>query len=288
MCHTTILSSHRYGKRLDRSQGLWPEKLNGTVLSIFRCTNCDLVFPNPVPLPTDTFHYETPLSAGEWSERDAWHQDHFVYELGVLQKLAKLPLSQSLALDVGFGRGDSLKTLSRHFAGVHGLEPFRELYTIALQQMGNGMKKENLHHCDLDQASFQDEQFDFIFFEALQHLPDPGSGMKKVLRWLKPGGILYAEVPSSRYLFRGLVNLFYKLRRNDFVANTNPLHGNRSYCEFSPKSFSENGKLLGYELIHHENFPCLPPGPKLLRGLFTIMMRLTNSGMQQSVWLRKR
>lgn len=287
MCHTTILSSHYYGKRLDRSQGLRPEKLEGTILTIFRCSNCDLVYPNPVPLQTGTSHYEAPLGKEEWGERDAWHQEHFVYELSVLQKLAQHPLSQSAALDIGFGRGDSLKTLSAYFAEVHGLEPFKELYTTALQQTSDKLRKELLHNCDLEQASFKEAQFDFIFFEALQHLPDPGAGIKKAMSWLKPGGILYVEVPSSRYLFRGLVNVLYKLRRNGFVANTNPLHGNRSYCEFSPKSFSENGKLSGYELIFHQNFPCIPPVPKVLRGFFTLIMRLTGSGMQQSVWLRK-
>ena len=285
MCAATTSPAQAIGKRLDRPQGLKPEKLAGNAIHIYRCPRCRLIYPNPAPVPANNDHYSAPLSDEQWAEREALHNTHFVYELSVLRGLLTTPLPAARALDIGCGVGSSLRTLQAAFGEVYGIEPFHTLYAQALTNTGLDASK--LRRCDLSEAEFPDAHFDFIFFEALQHLPDPGAGMQRALRWLKPGGILYAEVPSSSYLFRTLLNGLYRLRGTDFVANTNPLHGNRTYTEFSKKSFEQNGTLLGYELVFYQNFPCQPPGPKVLRGLFTRLMQLTRTGMQHSVWMRK-
>lgn len=286
MCSMPVSASHYWGKRLDRPQGFAPERLSGTAIRIYRCPDCGLVYSNPSPVPVEHTYLEGDLDASQWATRDAWHQDHFVYELGILTDLLRKPLANASALDVGFGLGASLRTLAKVFGEVQGIEPHQGLYRQAVQN-NPSLSATALQCCTLQDGVFESARFDFIFLEALQHLPDPGAGLKQAVHWLKPGGILYAEVPSSTYLFRRLVNAVYRLKGKGFVANTNPLHGNRTYCEFSKKSFVKNGRRLGYEVIFHQNFPCVPPVPKAFRGIFTRIMRWTSTGMQHSVWMRK-
>lgn len=287
MCKSHIDQAHYFGKRLDRPQGLRPDKSGGTELSINKCPNCKLVYPAPVPVRTDEGLYAMPLAASFWETRDQVHQAHFEYELSVLSKLINKPLNTLSALDIGFGLGSSLFTMVSNFREVHGIEPFKGLYDRALETYRDRIDGRLLKHVSFEESDYEKEKFDFIFFEALQHLPELDAALKKAVSWLKPGGILYVEVPSSSYLFHSLVNLVYRFRRTRFVVNTNPMHGNFSYYEFSVKSFVESGKRNGFRVIYRQVFVCTPPLKGILKRLLILVMKYTGTGMQRSIWLQK-
>lgn len=287
MCESPIDQTHYFGKRLDRPQGLRPDKSVGTELSINKCPCCQLVYPAPIPVRTDEGLYAMPLAASFWENRDQVHQAHFEYELRVLSKLVNKPLNTLLALDIGFGLGSSLFTMVSNFKEVHGIEPFKSLYDRTVETYRDRIDGRLLKHISFEESDYEKEKFDFIFFEALQHIPDLDAALKKAFSWLKPGGILYVEVPSSSYLFHSLINLIYRFRRTRFVVNTNPMHGNLSYYEFSVKSFVESGKRNGFKVIYRQVFVCTPPLKGILKRLLILVMKFTGTGMQRSIWLQK-
>lgn len=287
MCGKAVLKAHYFGKRLDRPMGLRPELAGGKTISIYKCGHCKLIYPNPLPVPLSKSRYSISRTEEFWEERDTIHKEHFKYELGILKKLTGGELGSLSALDIGFGLGSSLATMNSVFKEVYGIEPYLGLFNKTLQNLGSAIDAKRLSQAGFEETEYGNLKFDFIFFEAVQHISDLNAGLRKAFDLLKPGGILYVEVPSSSYLFHRLVNLFYKIRRNGFVINTSPMHSNYSYYEFSVKSFSENGKQNGYRVIYDEVFVCKPPLKGIAAKLLIFLMKLTRTGMQRSIWLKK-
>lgn len=286
MCGHEVNSKQFLGKRLSQSGGRNPKRIKGTTVDIYRCGKCRLIYPNPIPIPPDDDRLEQTGLKDFWGDRILSYP-HFLHEIALLPRLARQPLSELTVLDIGFGLGNSLVTMHAHCKEAHGIEPFRIFFDKAIEVNGSKMDTSRLQCVRFEDAVFPEGRFDFIFFEAIQHLPDLRAGMTKALTWLKPGGILYAEVPSSDYLMNRMINIYYRLLGTDFVVDTNPMHGNFSYYAFSEKSFEENGKQLGYSIIHHEIFPCNPPINGLPGKLLSAAMKMTGTGMQRSIWMRK-
>ena len=108
------------------------------------------------------------------------------------------------------------------------------------------------------------------------------------MKWLKPGGIMQIEVPSSDWLINKILNTYYRLKGLDYVANISPMHEPFHLYEFSLKSFQKNSQLNGFEIVHSEYHVCTTYMPKIFDFLFVPYMRLTNTGMQLCVWLKKK
>jgi SAM-dependent methyltransferase len=286
MCGHPTTDQQYLGKRLNQSGGRNPEKIKGITIPIYRCRICSLIYPNPLPILLEGDRLATTELREFWGDRILSYP-HFDQELVVLSDLLRKPLKELVVLDVGFGLGNSLATMHQTCKEAHGLEPFEIFFRKALEVNGTRLDESLLQCIRFEDATYPEGKFDFIFFEALQHLPDPGPGIEKLLRWLKPGGLFYVEVPSSAYLFNRLINLYYRLRGTDFVVDTSPMHGNYSYYAFSENSFVENGKRLGYEVVRHAVLPCNPPVGGLPGRMLTTIMKSTDTSMQRGIWLRK-
>jgi predicted SAM-dependent methyltransferase len=122
---------------------------------------------------------------------------------------------------------------------------------------------------------------------VLEHLYDPSAAIEKALRWLKHGGLIHIEVPSSKWLVNRIANTLYKLQGLDYVANISPMHNPYHIYEFGLESFKKNAALHHYKLVHHSYEVCETYLPKFLNALAVPYMRSTDTGMQLEVWLRK-
>lgn len=109
------------------------------------------------------------------------------------------------------------------------------------------------------------------------------------LAWLKPGGIIQLEVPSSRWLIARLVNLYYRLRGTRFVTNISPVHGPYHLYEFGLRSFALHGDRAGYDVAENRYLVCsIPHVPRGVHPPLGWLMERTGTGMQLSAYLRKR
>ena len=78
----------------------------------------------------------------------------------------------------------------------------------------------NMHIGELNSLGFPDESFDVVYAaQVFEHLLNPLQDLEALLRVLKPGGLLYIDVPNYQ-------TLPIMLGRDDFMLNEPPQHIN--------------------------------------------------------------
>jgi len=222
-----------------------------------------------------------------------WNEDYFTVSPDYFKK--EIAIAKTLyefkdgdkALDIGAGIGKCMIALTNAGFDAYGFEPSESFYSRAVQKMNISPGKLTLN--SIENAELPDNHFDFITFGAvLEHLYDPSAAIKKAMNWLKIGGVMQIEVPSSDWLINKVLNAYYRLRGLDYVANISPMHEPFHLYEFSLRSFERNAKKNHFEIIHSEYHVCTTYMPKLMDTFLVPYMRMTKRGMQLCVWLRKR
>lgn len=287
MCSSSINEFKIIGKRLNMSQGINPRKKIGITTTICKCKNCGLIFSNPLPIPENIeMHYGIPPESYWISNYFRLDDNYFKTQIDTFKNLYKKNNRNIKALDIGAGIGKCMLSLERNNITAFGIEPSTSFYDKALSVMK--INSDRLFNIDIENASFDNEQFDFITFGAvLEHLYNPSDSIVKALEWLKPNGLIHIEVPSSEWLTNKIVNLVYKLKGLDYVANISPMHSPFHLYEFNLKSFNEHSKRYNYEIVFYKYMVTKTYLPKIFNSLIEPIMRKTNTGMQLEVWLRK-
>jgi SAM-dependent methyltransferase len=286
MCHA-LPDQHRVlGKRMNRSQGKKPWKLRGLSVSVVQCKECGLISADPQPVPLNIQdHYGVPPET-YWKESYfEVRPDYFSGEIARLQKLQ--PFVQGMkALDIGAGIGKCMIAMKNAGYEVYGCEPSVPFHERAVTRMG--IAPDRLQCAVMEEAVYPESHFDFITFGVvLEHLIDPALAIERAMKWLKPGGIIHIEVPSSRWLIHRLVNGYYRLRGSDYVANLSPMHEPFHLYEFDLLSFRSHARRIGYEIADVEYYVCDTYLPGWMDPFLRAFMRRSNTGMQLCVWLRK-
>jgi len=287
MCGSDSSKHKVLGKRLNTSQGRNPKKKIGISTTIVKCSNCELIYSNPQPVPFDIQdHYGVPPES-YWQDIYFKTVDHyFHYEINRLKKLNDIREGMK-SLDIGAGLGKQMIALSKAGFETYGFEPSKQFHERAISKMG--INPERLKLGMIEDVEYPDNHFDFISFGAvLEHLYDPSESILKAMKWLKPNGLIHIEVPSSNWLIAKLVNLYYRLIGTDYVSNLSPMHEPYHLHEFELKSFQEHSNKHGYEIAFHEYFVCSTYLPKFVDVLLKPIMKWTNTGLQLSIWLRKK
>ena len=274
------------GKRLNSSQGKRPRRKVGICTTIQKCSNCDLIFANPMPIPFDIQdHYgKTPESY--------WTNDYFKidenYFKGVLDWVNTIqPFEKGMkALDIGAGIGKGMVAMEKAGYEVFGIEPSISFYERALDRMGIDQGK--IQNVAIEDAKFDENYFDFISFGAvLEHLYDPGESIQKAMQWLKPGGLIQIEVPSAHWLTNKIINRYYRMIGTDYVANLSPMHEPYHLYEFGLKSFEFHAKANGYAIADSHYIVCDTFLPSWMDFIVKPYMKARNKGMQLSILLQK-
>lgn len=288
MCGDETNGHRILGQRLNRSQGFNPKSKIGISTSVMKCRNCNLIYSNPQPVPFDiSDHYGLPPESYWKPAYFAYDSSYFASQIATTKKLS--PFTPGMkALDIGAGLGKCMISLENAGYDVYGFEPSEPFYKKAISEMKINPEKIRLEM--LETVDYPEDSFDFITFGAvLEHLYDPAESLKKALRWLKPGGLIHVEVPSSRYLIPRLFNLYFRLRGTNFVNNISPMHQPFHLHEFDIRSFQAHARLNGYEIAHEEYYVCdIYFIPKIFHAPLRWYMEQSKTGMQLAVWLRKK
>ena len=292
MCHMPSLRNSVLGLRMNCRQGWKPKRNSGFAVTIRRCIHCGLTYPDPLPVPTRIEdHYDIPPES-------YWTDDYFIFDENYLRseiqhakKLLAVTNRESAtpprALDIGAGIGKGMAALMRSGFEAWGIEPSSSFRRMAIDRAG--ISPERIQLSSVEAAQWPHDHFHYITFGAvLEHLYNPSLCLERAFSWLRPGGIIHAEVPSSNYLLHQLLNSYYRLIGTSFVANLSPMHPPFHLYEFTPQSFEALGKQIGFLLEEHSYHPASGRFvPRHLYPLFFRWMKATNSGMQLTVWLRK-
>ncbi|MBP6698577.1 MAG: class I SAM-dependent methyltransferase [Flavobacteriales bacterium] len=286
MCGSPAAGHKILGRRLNHSQGRDPRKVVGISTTVRRCSTCDLVYSDPQPIPFDLQdHYGVPPEE-YWKETYfTLDENYFVEELDRAKAL--LPGRAGIrALDVGAGIGKGMRAMAKAGFDTYGFEPSKPFHERAINRMG--LDPERLKLGMIEAIEYPEGHFDLISFAVvLEHMYDPSAAILRAMRWLKPGGVMRIEVPSSNWLVNRLVNIYYRLRGTDLVANLSPMHEPYHLFEFAPLTFRSFAAKHGYQIAHQNFYVDKTFLPKVLDPLLVPYMKWTDQGMLLCVWLRK-
>lgn len=275
------------GKRLNSSQGFNPQKKCGITTTIVKCNRYGLIFSNPLPIPHHIEdHYGIP-------PENYWKPEYFIIQenymeglinwMNAIQKVNK----GAKILEVGVGLGKAMIALEKNGYDVYGVEPSLPFYERAIEKMH--VKKERLTLSMIEDCEYEENSFDVILFAAvLEHLYEPSIVINKVMKWLKPNGLMFIEVPNADWLINKIINIIYKVRGKDYVGNLSPMHEPYHLYEFSKKSFEIHAKNNHYEIADFRYFICETFMPRMLDPFLKWYMKKTNTGMELAIWLRKK
>jgi SAM-dependent methyltransferase len=288
MCGDPTSNHKLLGQRLNTSQGLKPWKKEGISVSVKKCRNCHLIYSSPQPIPFDIQdHYGIPPES-YWKneERLRWHPSFFSKEISKAKELLRFHEGM-LALDIGTGLGRGMKSMINAGFDTYGLEPSEPFYRRAIEQMG--IDEKDLKFGMVEEVDYPANTFDFITFGAVvEHLYHPAFCIERALGWLKPGGVIHIEVPSSKHLIAKIINLYFRVVGTTYVTHISPMHNPFHLYEFDLRSFEQLSKRLGCTIAHHEYMTgSIEFVPRPLHPVFRKFMEATNSGLQLIIWLRK-
>lgn len=275
------------GQRLNKSQGLRARTKTGISTSVIKCSNCGLIYSNPQPVPFDIQdHYGVPPEEYWKPEYFNYDPNYFSLEIKTAKKIIDFKEGMT-ALDIGAGLGKCMISLKNAGFNTYGFEPSIPFREKAISKMK--IDPERIKLGKIEDVEYDESQFDFISFGAvLEHLYDPSAAIEKAMKWLKPGGVVQIEVPSSNYFIPKLANLYFKMIGTTYVTNLSPMHEPYHLYEFDLRSFELHAKKHKYKIVFHEYAVCtLYNIPKILHPLLSWYMRISDKGMQLTVWLQK-
>jgi SAM-dependent methyltransferase len=287
MCSSPTDNHKVLGQRLNQSQGLRPKSKTGISVSIKKCSDCNLIYASPMPIPNSIQdHYGIPPENYWIPEYFHWKPDYFASEINNAKAI--LPFYEGMtALDIGAGIGKCMISMENAGFNAYGLEPSKPFYDRAISNMK--ISPERLKFGTIEDIDYEPQSFDFITFGAvLEHLYHPAFCIEKALNWLKPGGLIHAEVPSSKHLLAKILNAYFRLVGTNYVTHLSPMHVPFHLYEFGLESFQKLGVKLGYNVVAHQYMVCsTSPFPRILHPLLSKIMKKTDTGLQLVVWLQK-
>lgn len=219
------------GRYLGRRGGAAHREGTGVECRIWRCKRCELVFPNPMPLP-----------AGGVGELYALDPEHYFrnHDLGDKMSSARYMVAAAerltggpgRLLDVGAGRGDVLVAAREAGWEATGIDLSPSFADYAERRSGARVMREPIERC-----GFADGSFDAVILAAvLEHLYDPDATVREIARVLRPGGAFFVDVPNEAGLYFRLGNLYQRLRGRDWVVNVAPTFEPFHVFGFSPRA----------------------------------------------------
>lgn len=287
MCEAPAADFRVRGLRQKGRQGFRPQRQQTISTTIVECPACGLLLSNPRPEPLDiSQHYGVP-------PEDYWRPNYFALDpsyygdlIATFRRRMGTRAEGARVLDVGSGIGKGLRALAHAGFDAYGLEP-GEVFVKKAIELG-GIAPERLQLAMVEQADYPDAHFDWIIFSAvLEHVAEPGQVLERVLRWLRPGGLIQAEVPNAGWLIARLIDASYRLRGLPYTTHLSPMHRPYHLYEFRPASFQRHGARVGYRVAEHRFMVCETFLPRWADPLVVPLMRATDTGMQLEVWLEK-
>ena len=288
MCGRETSNNILLGQRLNTSQGRNPKSKSGISTSVFKCSKCSFIYPNPLPIPDDIQDHYGIIPENYWMpEYFNVNPNYFLAEINDAKRLIEFKQGMK-SLDIGAGIGKCMNALKNAGFDAYGLEPSLLFRKKAIEEMSINENKIQLN--TVETADYPENTFDFISFGAvLEHLYNPANCIEIALKWLKPNGVIYIEVPNSNWFNAKILNFYYRIRGTNYVTHISPMHSPFHIYEFAEKSFVELSKrlnfLIAFSQIHVATIYGLP---KLFHPLLRLYMKQTKSGSMLDVWLRKK
>lgn len=213
---------------------------DGQTFTYRRCTICSTVFADPMP---------SPATFAKMYAKDAYHDigyenaDLGWYRQSVKALIGTIGMGASV-LDYGCGLGHFLVALKEQGFKPVGVEFDPEAAKAAAERTGCEVVT-----VDNFWRTHGNRTFDVLHFgDVLEHAPDPGPVVRKLLKHVREGGYVFMEGPleanpSLVYWASAVFGAAKRLLRPGFVATDAPVHlfrtNARAQADFFTQRFPE-------------------------------------------------
>jgi len=156
----------------------------------YKCSNCSMVYLNPILNPSATIDYYTNLNTGQGdtvSNDSKFYTE--IYSLG-LDSIEKF-ISRGSILDIGCSTGFFLDLALERKWHTSGIE-------LGLDEAGIAEIKGHRIFKSTFESLSHDDKFDAItMWDVLEHIPDGIDQLKKIKNHLNHNGVLFFQIPNS-------------------------------------------------------------------------------------------
>lgn len=261
--------------RLGRRGGAAHRLALGCETGIVRCRRCHGVYSLPTALPEgnpylehgpeDYFKGHDPtvkVAAGEALARQAERI------LGAKGRL----------LEIGCGRGELLRGAANAGWAIRGIEMTETFARIAKAQFGVTVEVS-----PAETATALQERWDVVILAAiLEHVYEPLALLARIREALRPGGVVFIDVPNECSLYSRMGNLYLRLTGRDWVVNLSPTFPPFHVVGFCPASLKWALAKTGFSPVRFELYKmedCLTMSDHSVRT------RLETAGLRASLAL---
>lgn len=235
-----LICNGRAHKRIGARGGRAQREGKGVETTVVRCLNCDLLYTQPVLLPESNpyakasadeyfrlHNPQTKIATGEWLADTA----------------EKILGSKGSMLELGCGRGELLIGAANRGWSVCGVEMTEEFASIATA------KNIEIEYSSIGKCQALHGTYDVIVLAAiLEHLYEPLETLKQVRKALRPGGLVFIDVPNERSLAMKFGNLYMRARGKDWTINLSPTFSPFHVAGYSPSSLRYALEESGFEV----------------------------------------
>lgn len=235
----------------------------GVETQIVRCTKCHGVYQRPTLLPQFNPY-------AEWSPEAYFRNDGSPQKVLHGQRLASFAESvlgqPGKMLELGCGRGELLRGAADQGWEVRGIEMTEAFARIARNEYGL-----DIECARVEEAEMLKEYHDVVLLAAiLEHLYEPAETLKRVRETLRPGGLVFIDVPNECSVPSRVGNVYMRLRGTSWTVNLSPTFPPYHVVGFCPISLRELLRRTGFRpllLQLHRWNNALPSGEGILAKL---------------------
>ena len=144
---------------------------------------------------------------------ETWYRHVLSRALNDLQRMLEPEQIYADILDVGCGRGKSLRLLDERFRPQHiiALEPDTHMLREAEVLGAQCNSHVTLLRTSATDTQLPDDAFDMVFcHQTFHHIADQESAMREFYRVLKPGGVLLFAESTKRYIESWIIRLLFR------------------------------------------------------------------------------
>jgi SAM-dependent methyltransferase len=151
-------------------------------------------------------------------------------------------------LEIGCGRGELLRGAAARGWAVKGIE-----MSPSFADFARGEYRIDVECSPVETAKSLAEPYDVILLAAiLEHLYTPAATLRQVRRALRPGGLVFIDVPNECSLMAALGNAYMRARGRDWAVNLSPSFSPYHVVGFCPASLRYVLRATGFQPVFLE------------------------------------
>jgi len=229
-------------------RGGWAHRSGqGVAVAIVRCRGCGTSYPNPTPHPRDHSHYDD--ATGYFAPGDD-AASVAAFE-ATLRQAAELTGAPGRLLDVGCGLGQSLVAAANTGWEAVGIEPSSTFAREGRRRFGVEIEDQVLVP-----ALFERDSFDVVLFSGvLEHVYDPVGLLQIAGEVLRPGGVVYVDVPNESSWVQAAGRIALRARRRDWCIALSPTFAPFHVVGFSPRALRTAFDHAGLDTVRVDGYP---------------------------------